>query len=229
MYVLVIYSTFLTRSGVLGDASVHSFVNPGMMVYMFLIIFVGTFLCWELVRLLIAGNILPKINDEENIFQRTLLVYRRNCFMRIGYNCTGRNFRSYIRTFSRYQFLQSDAHSYCDNNRLLKRFKPSAKMENYKKGRTYKEIIIFSCRNSGGKYMIVLFGGISDIMVILLALSATFALIVNLEIAVKIIRGNKKMLGAYVAHIGIALFILGVIGSSIYTREKDMNLIKNVP
>lgn len=30
-YVLIIYSTFLTRSGVLGDASVHSFVGDGML------------------------------------------------------------------------------------------------------------------------------------------------------------------------------------------------------
>ena len=29
VYILVLYSTFLTRSGVLGDASVHSFVDPG--------------------------------------------------------------------------------------------------------------------------------------------------------------------------------------------------------
>ena len=43
-YVLVLYSTFLTRSGVLGDASVHSFVDPGNIVYFFLLLFTGTFL-----------------------------------------------------------------------------------------------------------------------------------------------------------------------------------------
>ncbi len=43
-YILVLYSTFLTRSGVLGDASVHSFVDPGMLVYLFLVIFIGTFI-----------------------------------------------------------------------------------------------------------------------------------------------------------------------------------------
>ncbi len=32
-FVLVMYSTFLTRSGVLGDTSVHSFVDPGMWAY----------------------------------------------------------------------------------------------------------------------------------------------------------------------------------------------------
>ncbi len=35
------------------------------------------------------------------------------------------------------------------------------------------------------------------------------------------------MLGAYVAHIGIALFILGVIGSSVNTQQVDVDLVKN--
>ncbi|MCH7515909.1 MAG: cytochrome c biogenesis protein CcsA, partial [Bacteroidetes bacterium] len=43
-YILVLYSSFLTRSGVLGDASVHSFVDPGNIVYFFLLLFMGTFL-----------------------------------------------------------------------------------------------------------------------------------------------------------------------------------------
>jgi len=42
-YVLVLYSTFLTRSGILGDASVHSFVDPGQEVFIFLIIFMFLF------------------------------------------------------------------------------------------------------------------------------------------------------------------------------------------
>ena len=54
-------------------------------------------------------------------------------------------------------------------------------------------------------------------------------MIVNVDIAVKIIRGNMKMLGAYVAHTGIALFILGVIGSAVYSEQVDIELIKNTP
>ena len=67
------------------------------------------------------------------------------------------------------------------------------------------------------------------IMLILLAFSASFTVAVNVEIAIKIIRGNMKMLGAYVAHIGIALFLLGVIGSTAYSQETDIDLIKNQP
>ena len=36
-FILVIYSTFLTRSGVLGDTSVHSFAEPGMWAYWLLV------------------------------------------------------------------------------------------------------------------------------------------------------------------------------------------------
>ena len=36
-FIMVLYSTFLTRSGVLGDTSVHSFVEPGMLVYWMLL------------------------------------------------------------------------------------------------------------------------------------------------------------------------------------------------
>ena len=43
-FILVLYSTFLTRSGVLGDTSVHSFVDPGMFAYVMLIAFMSTFL-----------------------------------------------------------------------------------------------------------------------------------------------------------------------------------------
>ena len=71
--------------------------------------------------------------------------------------------------------------------------------------------------------------GITDIMMILLAFSASFSFFVNLEIAIKIIRGNMKMLGAYVAHIGIAFFILGVIGSAAYSKQMDIDLIKDEP
>jgi cytochrome c-type biogenesis protein CcmF len=77
--------------------------------------------------------------------------------------------------------------------------------------------------------LIVLFGKVTDIMMIILTFSASFSLFVNLEIAIKIVRGNMKMLGAYVAHIGIALFILGVIGSATYSTERNIDLIKGEP
>jgi hypothetical protein len=50
-YVLVLYASFLTRSGVLADFSVHSFVNLGLngflLSFLFLVMIVGTARCWS--------------------------------------------------------------------------------------------------------------------------------------------------------------------------------------
>jgi cytochrome c-type biogenesis protein CcmF len=42
-FILVLYSTFLTRSGILGDSSVHAFVDSGMNVQLALFVFVFLF------------------------------------------------------------------------------------------------------------------------------------------------------------------------------------------
>jgi cytochrome c-type biogenesis protein CcmF len=66
-------------------------------------------------------------------------------------------------------------------------------------------------------------------MLIILPFSAAFALIVNTEIAIKIVKGNLKNLGGYISHIGIALFILGIIGSAGYSSKVNLDLVKNKP
>jgi len=77
--------------------------------------------------------------------------------------------------------------------------------------------------------LLVVVGGVHEIMIILLSLTTAFSLFVNLDIAIKIVKGNFKMLGAYVAHIGIALFILGVIGSAVYSEQMNVDLVKGKP
>lgn len=47
-FVLVLYSTFLTRTGVLGDTSVHSFTGEGNSLYYHLLFFISLFLGWGL-------------------------------------------------------------------------------------------------------------------------------------------------------------------------------------
>src|SRR5574338_94631 len=75
-YILVLYSTFLTRSGVLGDASVHSFVDPGMLVYLFLVVFIGTFILIGFGSIAYRWKYLEdKTVYEENILSRELSLF----------------------------------------------------------------------------------------------------------------------------------------------------------
>src|SRR5690606_18821548 len=50
------YATCLTRSGVLGDTSVHSFVSPGPLVYKLLLIFMSVFFVLAVVTLFVRLN-----------------------------------------------------------------------------------------------------------------------------------------------------------------------------
>ncbi len=43
-YALVLYGSFLTRSGILGDASVHSFADPGNLAFTMLVVALGIFI-----------------------------------------------------------------------------------------------------------------------------------------------------------------------------------------
>jgi cytochrome c-type biogenesis protein CcmF len=229
MYVLVIYSTFLTRSGVLGDASVHSFVNPGTMVYLFLVIFVGTFLFLGLGTLAYRWKYLTlhEKNDggilsrELSLFTAAIVLCASATIVLVGTSAPIFGHSVDAAFYNQMHIPIAIIIGLLNGGSLLLKWKST-------KGQDLLKKSLFSISASFIlTAIIVVFGGVSDIMVMLLVLSTTFALIVNLEIAIKIIRGNKKMLGAYVAHIGIALFLLGVVSSSIYSREKDIDLIKN--
>ena len=68
--------TFLTRSGVLGDASVHSFVDPGMFVYLFLILFIGTFILLGFGMIAFRWKTLNEnIKDDESLLSRELGLF----------------------------------------------------------------------------------------------------------------------------------------------------------
>ena len=230
-YILVLYSTFLTRSGVLGDASVHSFVDPGMLVYLFLVIFIGTFIVLGFGMLVYRWKFLSEtVETDEKLLSRDLALFTAAIVLCASalivlVGTSAPLFGNSVETF-----FYDEMHiplaiiiGLLNGLSLLLKWKQSDGQDLLKKSLfSIVSAIIFTS-------LIIIFGGVTDVMMILLALSASFSLFVNLEIAIKIVRGNMKMLGAYVSHIGIALFILGVIGSAAYSKHVDIDLIKNEP
>ncbi|MCE9538285.1 MAG: cytochrome c biogenesis protein CcsA, partial [Bacteroidetes bacterium] len=72
-FILILYSTFLTRSGILGESSVHAFTDLGMsgqlLIYLFFFLILGT--------VLIAINYkhFPKQKEEEGIWSREFWMF----------------------------------------------------------------------------------------------------------------------------------------------------------
>lgn len=72
-FILVIYSTFLTRSGILGNTSVHSFTDLGLsgQLLIYLFFFIGL----SILLLAINWGKLPKIKQEEELWSREFWMF----------------------------------------------------------------------------------------------------------------------------------------------------------
>ncbi len=227
-YILVLYATFLTRSGVLGDASVHSFVDPGMLVYLFLVIFISAFFILGFGMLIYRWKDLSKnIETGESLLSRELALFTAAVVLCasaiIVFVGTSAPLVSHAVETTFYNEMQLPIViiiGLLNGLSLLLKWKHSKGKDLLKKSVfPISATLLFTI-------IVCVFAGITNLMVILMILAISFSLFVNLEIAVKIIRGNMKMLGAYVAHIGIAVLVLGIIGSAIYSQEQDIDLIK---
>lgn len=229
-FVLVLYSTFLTRSGVLGDASVHSFVDPGYLAYLILIIFMVTFICLGTFLLIYRWKYLQSISEpNQNILSREIALFTGSVTLGASALVT------FLGTSAPILGKSVEVQFYNDMNlplgiliglinglSLLLKWKETEGKELFKRSITSLGLsLIFT--------IIFIFVGVHDIKMILLSFSSAFAFFVNAEIALKIIKRNLQKAGAYIAHIGLSLLFLGVIASSKYDKSVDVNLIKNEP
>ncbi|MBS0029075.1 cytochrome c biogenesis protein CcsA [Chitinophaga sp. 22321] len=72
-YVLILYSSFLTKSGVLGDTSVHSFTDMGMTAQLLFAMLVFTIP--SITLLIIRRKDIPSVKKEENSYSREFWLF----------------------------------------------------------------------------------------------------------------------------------------------------------
>src|SRR5690606_988227 len=69
-FILIWYSTFLTRTGVLGETSVHSFTGEGKALYCHLLLFIGILLVISMWSLISNWRKMPRVAGEEDLDSR---------------------------------------------------------------------------------------------------------------------------------------------------------------
>ncbi|RYD58687.1 MAG: hypothetical protein EOP56_03620 [Sphingobacteriales bacterium] len=74
-YLLVWYSTFLTRTGVLGDTSVHAFTGEGKSLYWHLLVVLGVLLLGSIIMIVRKWRSLPRVKTEENVDSREFWMF----------------------------------------------------------------------------------------------------------------------------------------------------------
>ena len=227
-YLLVLYSTFLTRSGVLGDASVHSFVSPGMVTYFLLLLFIGTFTILGIGAIIYRWKYLEKtFTVEENILSRELALFTGSVVLIaaaaiILAGTSAPIFGSAVEISFYNEMILPIAI-------LMGLLNGLSLLLNWKKTKEKSLIDSLKIPLAIAFLLTIVFffvGGFTNFMAVLFLFSAFFTIVVNSTVAVKIMKGNSSFIGGYVAHMGFALFMFGVIGSGFFTTKAQVELIQ---
>jgi cytochrome c-type biogenesis protein CcmF len=229
-FVLVIYSTFLTRSGILGDSSVHSFSDPGTIVYGLLLVFLlGSFI-------LGFGFLLLRAKELKAI-AKPMHWLTREFALSLG---------SFVLLFSAavvffgtslpiVSTTQVDPSFYNKMHipiaivmmlligySLLVRWEQEDGM--FLKEKSWKPLL-------GALIGTLAVGALSmwDVLYLLFIFGSLFAFFVNLELTWMTITGDLRLLGGKFAHMGLAIFLIGAIISGLLSEKKAVSLVLGVP
>lgn len=235
-FILVLYSTFLTRSGVLGDTSVHSFVDPGMFAYILLIVFMSTFL-------LIATGLIIWRKSDLKADKADFALGSREFMMSIGSALLlGSAIIVFIGTswplfaeILKQPKIAIDPDFYNTTHlplvilvmsinalSLLARWKGQSLLH-------IKKSILFSGSLALCGTLVSWFLGVRDPLYILLTFSAWFSMMINAELALKVMKAKFSSAGAYISHVGIALLLIGIVWTSKYSVLEHARLVIGVP
>lgn len=226
----VLYSTFLTRSGILGDASVHSFVDPGYEVYLFLIIFLSLFVGGGLILLLFRAKSLRSVKSdtqsqlfsrESALFVGVITISAAALIIAVGTSAP-LIFEGTIDTsfYNKFNLPLAILIAAINGFSILLKWKHSEEKK-------FLKSLLIPLIFTGVVTITLVILGVRDLLIALLAASAFFALFINGEMAFRIFRKNKMKAGPYIAHIGLMLLFLGIIGSARYSEETNISLPLN--
>jgi len=235
-FIMVLYSTFLTRSGVLGDTSVHSFVDPGMAAYWLLIGMIVLFLGLGTVLLVRRFREIPLPRVKLNYYSREFALFLgSSALVAAALFITAGTSSPIITDILHGKKSAVDISYYVTTNL------PIGILIGLLAG--IGQLLWWSKSNMGelvrslawplSLAVLVTAGaaiaGLHDPLVALFVLGAAFALFANIQVAVRIVRGNPKYAGGSVAHIGLAIMFFGFVASSKYDAKETVALVQGTP
>jgi len=235
-FLLILYSTFLTRSGILGNASVHSFTDLGLsgqlLVYMLFFIAVAIFFIIK------TWKQIPSAKDEVSVYSKEFWLF-------LGMTALG---------LAAFQIIATT--SIPVYNAILKAFSitsnlalPADQIAHYSKFQLwFSALIAFLSATAQFFYWnkmdrqtlqkalytplvitlllvsaLILLTKVNSFSYIVLLTSAIYSFVSNAFILVNIWKMSPKLSGGAVAHIGVALMLIGVLYSAGYSKVVSNN------
>jgi cytochrome c-type biogenesis protein CcmF len=229
-FTLVLYSTFLTRSGILGDTSVHAFVGSGLDLQ--LVLLIGFFLFPAIILFLVRFNRIPHVVKEENTWSRefwmfigSLVIFLSAVFIMIATSLPVINavFGSKFSTgddskfqYNRIEIFVAIILGLLTATVQYLKYKNSSPALIVKKlwPLTVVALIVSVSISYFGNVQYTEYGVGFQGAIHLAIFAAVYAVIANMGYLFNTMKGNLKMAGASIAHAGFGLLLVGILISS---------------
>ncbi len=230
-FVLVLYSTFLTRSGILGDTSVHAFTDLGMNGQ--LLLYLCIFMIPALVLYFMRYKKMPSIKKEESTYSREFWMFVGSLVLLLASvhitfftsipvwnKIFGSNLAPPIDTIHFYNKIHiwfAIVILILSATVVFLRFKRT----NNKK--FWKTIAIPGAISLVLALVIILLQKISGVGYILMALASSMGIVFSIYYILRFNRKDIKRGASAFTHMGFAILLLGVLVSSYNKKVISLN------
>ncbi|HTN21146.1 MAG TPA: cytochrome c biogenesis protein CcsA [Pelobium sp.] len=231
-FVLVLYASFLTRSGILGETSVHAFTSMGMDTQ--LLIYLAAFFIIPLVLFIVNWKNLPITKKDEDTYSREfwLFIGAIVLFVSCIQILATTSVPVYNAIFGTDIAPPTDAIQHYNKWQIAFAF-VIASISGFSQFLKYKKTNIRKFFISVGVslvvaviltaivvYVVKIYG---NMMYILLTWSAIFSILCNGNILSEAFKGKWKLSGSAVAHIGFAMLLVGALIAAANNKVVSLN------
>lgn len=236
-FLLVLYASFLTRSGILGETSVHSFTDLGMFGH--LIGYIVAFLAISVYFVATRWKSLPITTKDEETYSREFwmfigaLVLTVACIQVI----VTTSYPVFNKVFGTSKVLQDPIQYYNKWQAvfavfitLISGFSQFLKYKRTEPRKFYSSLVssvVFAFVLTGG--FVWLTGVYTNLLYIILTFSCLFAVLSNARLLSGAFGKANKMLGSAIAHIGFAILLLGALVAAATSNTISINETNFIP
>jgi cytochrome c-type biogenesis protein CcmF len=226
MFILIIYSTFLTRSGILSKASVHSFEDPGTAVYTFLILFILTFtiigiggVYYRRKSLSQSNSIKEKIlSRETGLLYGAIVLVASALVVFVGTSAPILGGSVEVSFYNKMNLPLATIMCILIGLSLFLRWQETNGNSLIKES---LRAILISFPITLGVLLLI---NIKHVNYYIFLFSIIFIIVVNIHMVIRVFRNGFYFWGGHLAHIGFALFLFGVLASSVLSKSQQIDL-----
>lgn len=236
VFVLILYSTFLTRSGILGDASVHSFTDLGLSGQ--LLIYLLFFTVISILLAAVRWKEIPSSSEEVSTYSREFWIFlgaTTLCLMGFQvliptsipvYNQIVSLFggssnlappADQIAFYSKFQLWFGIAIALLSGTGQFFWWKRIDKSRLKKEllGPLLISLVVFA--------IIISLARVAEPAYVILTLAGVYIIVSNIKVLTSVFRVNPSLSGGALTHIGVGMALIGIMFSAGYSNVVSLN------